>query len=55
MFSPKYYREQAYRTRRLAEMEHQTNMRETLEKAAEDLDVIAEDLELETDGAQSMP
>jgi len=36
-------------------MEHQTNMRETLEKAAEDLDVIAEDLELEIDEAQATP
>lgn len=45
MYTARYYREQAQHARLLAEMVHQPDVRDTLSRAAQDFEDIAQDLE----------
>jgi hypothetical protein len=45
MHPPRYYREQAEHARRLANLTHQPEMSEMLQRMAEDFEDIADDLE----------
>lgn len=46
MHPPRYYREQAQHARRLARLTHQSEVTEMLQRMAEDLEDIAQDLEV---------
>lgn len=46
MHPPRYYREQAQHARRLASLTHQSEMTEMLQRVAEALEDIAQDLEV---------